>query len=536
MTTMAERPRGSDEPGRDTDLPLATVPWPFVERRRASRSHQDGSVPRPPVPAQRTSGAPAATSTEQSRSRGRAGSWSRWVLAAVLGADLLAGTAAALGAYHLRFHEDPGGAAYLVSVAVAPVVWVGAVALTRGYERRWFGSGADEFRCVLRAGALVTIGTATLSYALRAELARGFLLAASLLVVLASLAGRLACRAALNAARRRGRAMLDVVLVGHEAALLDLVHQVVRERSVGLHLVGACVPGGSSPRLEALGVPVLGDLHQAAAVVRRADVDTVAVTAGPELGGPALRRLAWDLEGTGVDLVVSPGLIEVAGPRLHIRPLCGLPLLHVEQPELSGFRHLVKAALDRVGSLLALLVLSPVLLGVAVLVRASTRGPVLFSQLRVGRDGRHFRIWKFRTMHLDAESCRPDVEAANVHGDEVLFKIPRDPRVTPVGRWLRRFSLDELPQLVNVLLGHMSLVGPRPPLPSEVARYGDGVHRRLLVKPGLTGLWQIRGRSDLSWDESIRLDLRYVENWSLAMDLMIIWKTFAAVLGGRGAY
>jgi lipopolysaccharide/colanic/teichoic acid biosynthesis glycosyltransferase len=175
-------------------------------------------------------------------------------------------------------------------------------------------------------------------------------------------------------------------------------------------------------------------------------------------------------------------------------------------------------------------------MAVALVVRTSTPGPVLFSQVRVGKDSRQFRIWKFRTMHVDAEQRRADVERDNVHGDEVLFKIPRDPRVTPVGRWLRRFSLDELPQLVNVLLGQMSLVGPRPPLPSEVARYGDGVHRRLLVKPGLTGLWQIRGRSDLSWDESIRLDLRYVENWSLALDLMIIWKTFAAVLGGRGAY
>ena len=330
--------------------------------------------------------------------------------------------------------------------------------------------------------------------------------------------------------------MLDVVLVGHEDALLDLVHQLVRERSAGLHLVGACVPGGRAPRLEALGVPVLGSLHDASAVVRREAVDTVAVTAGPELGGPALRRLAWDLEGTGIDLVVSPGLIEVAGPRLHIRPLCGLPLLHVEEPELSGFRHLVKAALDRFGSLLALVLLAPVLVVVALVVRGSTPGPVLFSQLRVGKDGREFRIWKFRTMHVDAEQRRADVASDNVHGTEVLFKIPHDPRVTPVGRWLRRFSVDELPQLVNVLLGQMSLVGPRPPLPSEVARYGDGVHRRLLVKPGLTGLWQIRGRSDLSWDESIRLDLRYVENWSLSLDLMIIWKTFAAVLGGRGAY
>jgi exopolysaccharide biosynthesis polyprenyl glycosylphosphotransferase len=226
----------------------------------------------------------------------------------------------------------------------------------------------------------------------------------------------------------------------------------------------------------------------------------------------------------------------VAGPRLHIRPLCGLPLLHVEQPDLDGGRRLVKTAMDRIGSLLALLLLSPALIGIAIAVKATSRGSVLFAQTRVGRSGREFQMWKFRSMESDAEQRLSELTAQNRHGDEVLFKIARDPRVTPVGRWLRRFSLDELPQLVNVLRGEMSLVGPRPPLPGEVARYGSDVHRRLLVRPGLTGLWQINGRSDLSWDESIRLDLRYVENWSLSMDLLILWRTLAAVVTGQGAY
>jgi exopolysaccharide biosynthesis polyprenyl glycosylphosphotransferase len=281
---------------------------------------------------------------------------------------------------------------------------------------------------------------------------------------------------------------------------------------------------------------VLGDLNQASVIVRRCGVHTVAVTACAEMSGPALRRLAWELEGSGVDLVVAPGLVDVAGPRLRIRPLCGLPLLHVEEPELVGARRLVKAALDRVGASVALVALAPIMLGLALAVRSTSPGPVLFRQARVGKDGREFSLWKFRTMFVDAEQRLYDLRRSNVHGDEVLFKMRNDPRVTPLGRRLRRFSLDELPQLVNVLRGHMSLVGPRPPLPREVARYGQGVHRRLLVKPGLTGLWQIHGRADLSWDESIRLDLRYVENWSLSLDIMILWKTLAAVVSGRGAY
>jgi exopolysaccharide biosynthesis polyprenyl glycosylphosphotransferase len=252
--------------------------------------------------------------------------------------------------------------------------------------------------------------------------------------------------------------------------------------------------------------------------------------------GAALRRLSWDLEGAGVDLVVAPGLVEVAGPRLHIRPMCGLPLLHVEEPTLTGAPRIVKSVVDRTAALVGLLLLAPALLAVTVAIRINSRGPAFYSQHRVGRNGREFRIWKFRTMFTDADSRLQEVSGLNVHGDEVLFKIPRDPRITRVGSWLRKHSVDEIPQLFNVLLGDMSLVGPRPPLPSEVRRYGTDVHRRLLVKPGVTGLWQVSGRSDLTWDESIRLDLRYVENWSLALDALIVWRTFGAVLRGSGAY
>jgi exopolysaccharide biosynthesis polyprenyl glycosylphosphotransferase len=283
------------------------------------------------------------------------------------------------------------------------------------------------------------------------------------------------------------------------------------------------------------GIPVAGSLAEVADVVRRLDADTVAVTSASETAATYLRQLTWQLEGSGVEVLVSPGLIEVAGPRLHIRPFVGLPLLSVEEPEFSGWRRLVKGTIDRMIAAVLVVAAAPVLLGIALAVRLSGPGPVLYRQQRVGLGGQLYTMYKFRSMVIDAEARLAALQAAN-EGDGLLFKIRHDPRVTPVGRWLRRFSLDELPQLFNVLGGTMSLVGPRPPLPTEVERYDSSVRRRLLVRPGLTGLWQISGRSDLSWDDSVRLDLRYVENWSLALDVLIMWKTASAVFGSRGAY
>ncbi len=234
--------------------------------------------------------------------------------------------------------------------------------------------------------------------------------------------------------------------------------------------------------------------------------------------------------------MVAPALTDIAGPRIHIRPVAGLPLLHIEEPELSGGRRLVKAMFDRTVGLLAVLALLPALLFIGIAVRLTSPGPALFRQTRIGRGGRPFTIYKFRSMHVDAETRLQALLEYNDRSEGVLFKIRRDPRVTGIGTVLRRYSLDELPQLLNIVKGDMSLVGPRPPLPSEVEQYEMDVHRRLLVKPGLTGLWQVSGRSDLSWDEAVRLDLHYVENWSLILDFMILWRTVAAVVKGRGAY
>jgi lipopolysaccharide/colanic/teichoic acid biosynthesis glycosyltransferase len=304
------------------------------------------------------------------------------------------------------------------------------------------------------------------------------------------------------------------VVVGHRAAVADLIRQLRREPYHGMEIAAACLPAmlttGDDAVTEVEGVPVAGDFTQVAAVVERIHACTVAVLACPELDGVALRRLAWQLEKDAVDLVVAPALMEVAGPRTSIRPVAGLPLLHVEHPELSGGRRLAKSAFDRVGAGLALIFLCPVLACITVAIRLDSKGPALFRQVRVGRDGREFTVLKFRTMVPDAERRKAALVQYNDH-DGVLFKIRNDPRITRTGGWLRRYSLDELPQLINVLRGDMSLVG-------------------------MTGLWQVSGRSDLSWEESVRLDLRYVENWSLTLDLQILWKTWSAVARGSGAY
>jgi len=322
--------------------------------------------------------------------------------------------------------------------------------------------------------------------------------------------------------------------VGHEPVVADLVTELKRENYHGLTVVGACVtrPGEFE---QVAGVPVYGGLDDVTAAVKAFNADTVAITACPEMDGIRLRSLAWELEKTGTDLCVSPALLDVAGPRTTIRSTAGLTLLHVDHPQLQGFRLVVKDLFDRCAAAAALIMIAPLMVLLATTIRLADRGPAFFTQIRVGKDGREFRIYKFRTMVVDAEQRKAELMARS-EDDGVLFKLRNDPRITAVGGHLRRWSIDELPQLFNVFLGDMSLVGPRPALPDEAAKYAVHVNRRLAVKPGITGLWQVSGRSDLSWDESVRLDLRYVENWSFALDLQILWKTVSALLQRSGAY
>jgi exopolysaccharide biosynthesis polyprenyl glycosylphosphotransferase len=404
----------------------------------------------------------------------------------------------------------------------------------RGYEQRFLGTGSEEFERVFNAGVRLLAVTAVVSLAFRLEPARLYVLIALPSTVLLTLLLRYGARQRLHALRAAGQSLHKVVVVGRERSCAELIRQLRREPQAGFSVVGACIDRAQGPEVE--GVPVVGTSTSIVGALRTTGADTVAVGAWSDLSQSDLRRLSWQLEGSGVDLVVAPSLTDVAGPRIHIRPVSGLPLLHVEEPEFSGIRRLLKNTVDRSVAAVALLMAAPLLLTLAIVVRLTSRGPAFFTQERVGTEGERFTMYKLRSMYVDAEQRLADLKAHNQHGDGVLFKMKDDPRVTPVGRHLRRFSLDELPQLINVVKGDMSLVGPRPPLQSEVKQYQNDVRRRLLVKPGLTGLWQVSGRSDLSWDESVRLDLHYVENWSLALDLHILWRTLFVVLGRRGAY
>ncbi|MFF0867841.1 sugar transferase [Nonomuraea sp. NPDC003560] len=414
------------------------------------------------------------------------------------------------------------------------VVWPVALMMAGAYRQRANGEGTEEFKAVFTGGIGLMATTAILAYATQTAIARSFVMAMLPLVLLATLYFRYRMRKRLHRRRAIGEYMRQVIAVGHRESILDLVVQFRRQPHHGMQVVGACLPHDTLD-VDLDGIPVMGSFGDVAEVVAHSRADAVAVLACPELDGAALRRLAWSLETARTDLFVAPALMDVAGPRISIRPVAGMPLLHVEHPEFDGTRQLVKAAFDRLVAGAALLVLALPLLTLALVIRLTSQGPALFHQTRVGRGGREFRVVKFRTMVVDAERLKHQLLAANEF-DGVLFKIRNDPRITRVGAFLRRYSLDELPQLLNVIRGEMSLVGPRPPLPEEVARYGADVRRRLVVKPGMTGLWQVSGRSDLTWEESVRLDLRYVENWSLLLDLQILWKTWSVVTRGEGAY
>ena len=467
-------------------------------------------------------------------SRGVRAWTSRYVLR-VTAADVTCGLAAGLLAFEARFgSSQPRDIVYLWLALALPLLWLAALALSGAYDTRFIGVGSDEFRRVLNAGVCLTAVVAIAAYATKAGLARGYVLVALPTVTCLDLLVRYRLRKGLHRVRARGNCMRRVVVVGHADVISHLISELRRDTHHGLTVVAACVAGRARPASIG-GVPVAGRLADVADVVWRCAADTVAVLACPEMIGTRLRDLAWDLEKTGTDLCVAPALLDVAGPRTTIRPVAGLPLLHVDHPDFQGLRWLIKSVFDRSVALFALLALLPFLAVIALMIKLTDPGPALFRQTRVGRNGRLFTVYKFRTMVADAESRKAELMALN-EGDGLLFKIRRDPRVTRVGGWLRRYSMDELPQFINVLVGDMSLVGPRPALPAETSEYGRHVRRRLAVRPGITGLWQVSGRSDLSWDEAVRLDVRYVENWSFVLDLQILWKTWSAVTHGDGAY
>ena len=461
--------------------------------------------------------------------------WTKVYILQTLLTDIATGFIVSTLALGLRF-EGHVSWKYAALSLLFPLLWVADLRLSGAYDTRFIGIGSDEFRKVLNAGVGLTAALALFSYAFNVQLSRVYLLTVMPGVTIIGLVARYAKRKRLHSKRVAGLCMSSVVAVGHETAVADLIAELRRESYHGLKVVATCLAGRSQAD-DVTGVPVYGnaEVEDVAAAVRRSGASAVAVLSCPEIDGVKLRQLAWELEKTGTDLCVAPALLDVAGPRTRVRPAAGLTLLHVDHPQLSGPRQVVKELFDRSMAAIALVLLSPLMIGVALAIRLSDRGPALFTQTRVGRNGQSFRIYKFRTMVVDAEARLAELMPANDF-DGVLFKLRRDPRITAIGARLRKWSDDELPQLINVVKGEMSLVGPRPALPSEAAKYADHVRRRLVVKPGITGMWQVNGRSDLSWEETVRLDLRYVENWSFALDLQILWKTISVITRGSGAY
>jgi exopolysaccharide biosynthesis polyprenyl glycosylphosphotransferase len=459
--------------------------------------------------------------------------------------DLLVIIWAVLGAMIIRFGSAAAATPeleYITFIAMLVATWVLMLHLHDAYDRRLLGHGPEEYKVVAKASFQLFAVLAILSYLLRLEVARGFVAIAMPAGMLGLLLSRWLWRkwltmhriqGLLSTHRIQGLLSTSVLVVGEREHLVNLIRSLESVPDAGYRVVAACCSDAEGDYLGR--VPVLGDESQAAEIARRADVSTVICTSSQRLGSGGLRRLGWALEGQDVDLVVAPELTEVAGPRVLTRPVAGLSLLHVEAPVFAGPQLAIKTTIDRIAAATLLVLLSPLFAVVAILIRRDAHGPVFFRQERVGKGGTFFPMLKFRTMVIDAEEMLPSLLDQS-DGQGPLFKLRDDPRITNIGATLRRYSLDELPQLVNVLRGDMSLVGPRPPLASEVEEYEHDVRRRLLVRPGMTGLWQINGRSDLSWEEAVRFDLYYVENWSVMSDLMILWRTGRAVVQSSGAY
>jgi exopolysaccharide biosynthesis polyprenyl glycosylphosphotransferase len=482
---------------------------------------------------------PLETRVTARRATGVRPRWEAGYVAQLIMADVIATSLAGGAAYWLRWLRFTGGEGlhltYIWMSVLLPVGWILSLALNRSYDTRHLFVGFDEYQRVFRAACALMAAVAIVLYAIDVPIARGYLVLAMPLGLAFVGADRFLLRHTLHTSWARGRRMHRVIAVGHPSDVGDLCTMLSRSKYHGMEVVGACLPSPSNGFHERVPVPVYGTFDSVGPAVGQARADTVVVLTCSELNGPALRRLGWSLEDEKIDLIVASALLDVAGGRTTIRPVDGLPMLHLDHAALRGPRRFVKDIFDRVAAFFLLLIFAPLLLTLAAVIRATSDGPVLFRQVRVGRDGRQFRIVKFRTMYQGSEQMLASLKGQNEH-DGLLFKMRLDPRVTPIGQFLRRYSLDELPQLFNVLGGSMSLVGPRPPLPSEVANYPMDMRRRLVVKPGMTGLWQVSGRADLPWEEVMRLDLRYVENWSLSFDLVILLRTVTAVLRSSGAY
>lgn len=450
--------------------------------------------------------------------------------------DALVATAAA-GTAYLALPAGQSGGIEAASLLCLAAVWLLALRANKAYDWHLFGGGTAEYRRVLGASWKAFSVLAVVAWFAMLPEARGVLLAAFPLGVAGLLTSRFAWRRRIRHLRERHEACVtEVVAVGHRTQVSQLIGSLAGTRDHGFRVVGACVPtaeAGVSGSID--GVPILGPPDRAGEIAERCGAGAVVVSSSHEISTDVVRRLSWSLEERGIGLMLTTELADVALPRVSASPVLGMSLLHVDLPRFSGPKYVVKQVMDWLLALVLTVLAAPLISVLMLAITLTSRGAPFYVSERVGWRGRTFPMVKLRTMDRNADRLVPMLSAAD-DGAGVLFKMRDDPRVTPVGRVLRRYSLDELPQLFNVLAGHMSLVGPRPPLPHEVTEYEERMLRRLLVKPGMTGLWQVRGRSDLSWDETVRCDVYYAENWTPQLDLLILADTARAVLSTKGAY
>ncbi|CAN5273661.1 sugar transferase [soil metagenome] len=425
---------------------------------------------------------------------------------------------------------------YFELPVVIILIWLVALAAVGSRGHRMIGTGTAEYKAIIQSGLVVLVLVAVVGFLFISTFSRGFIILSIPASIVVLLASRFLWRQWLQSQRLRGRFCSRVLLVGSAGSAVQIATELRRSPASGYWVVGAVTSTGSAgSTLAGTDIPILGGIDQLIEAVAQSRSDTVFVTDGHELSAAQMRALSWSLEPGKQHLVMAPSLTDIAGPRIHARPVAGLPLVHVETPRYEGSDRFLKRGFDVLGSGILLLLLSIPLLAVMIVIATTSRGGIFFSHERIGKNGHPFRMLKFRSMVADADSRLAALLKEQGTSDKPLFKIENDPRITPVGAFIRRYSIDEIPQLINVFRGDMSLVGPRPQVAKEVALYDNAAARRLFVKPGMTGLWQVSGRSNLDWEESVRLDLYYVENWSLVSDISILTKTVRAVLASDGA-
>lgn len=445
-----------------------------------------------------------------------------------------------LGNVEVSIREDSriNDVSYWVFSAVLVVAWMAALSLADTRDYRVIGTGPTEYASIARASFVLFGAVAIIAFLTRVDVARGFLLISLPLGILVLIVERWLWRQWLSAKRSAGDYSAQVLLVGSRDSVSQIARELARHPDAGYKVVGACVPSGAvAEMIDGTKIPIMGSVDAVDQAIIVTGADTVAITSTDELPPYKVKQISWALEAGKQHLVLAPSIVDIAGPRIHMRPTAGLPLIHVETPKFSRGQAFVKRTTDIIGSLLLIVGSSVILAAVAIAVKATSPGPLLYKQERIGLHGKSFSMLKFRSMRVGAEKELKALLEAQGTSEQPLFKIKNDPRITPVGRFLRKYSLDELPQLFNVLGGSMSLVGPRPQIAAEVALYSDVARRRLLARPGITGLWQVSGRSTLAWEDAVKLDLYYVENWSLGNDVAILLKTGKAVLApGKTAH